>query len=458
MKHIGAVAVWTALASAVMAQPQPPQLAIASAVPDAGGRTLTITGSNFGPRPFVTLDLVPLNVQVAVDTQIVAAAPLDVIPPGTYLLTVTRGPSARETASQRVTLGASAAKPERVPAPDIANDVLATSLSTSGDQPAATVGDRVITLAEVDREWQRTEPGAYLGISREVYENRRRVVNAMVADEVLRREASTRGMTTEALLAEEVPKRVVTMPDSALLSLYQGLGDRTRGASLEQMRPALRAWLEIITEPELARMNYVEELMRVSTRAEVLLTPPRVTIRRTADDPVLGPDSAAVEIIVFGDFQSTEYARFASSLNRVRDTFGNRVRIVFKHLPILGEPSVIAAEAAACAHRQSRFWNYHDALLAPPGTVGPTRLKQVATDVGLNRGDFDRCLDGGERRDFVQDELKEAGQYDVSVSPTFLVNGRHAPVPPTFLPPFEFFTRIIEEELLVQSKAASPAR
>jgi protein-disulfide isomerase len=222
------------------------------------------------------------------------------------------------------------------------------------------------------------------------------------------------------------------------------------------MRPALRAWLEIITEPELARMNYIEELMKVSTRAEVLLTPPRVAVRRSADDPALGPDAAAVEIVVFGDFQSGEYARFASSFNRVRDTFGNRLRIVFKHLPILGEPSIQAAEAAACAHRQSRFWNYHDALLAPPGTVGPTRLKQVASEAGLNRVDFDRCLDSGERRAHVQDALKEAGLYDVSVSPTFLVNGRHAPVPPTFLPPFEFFTRIIEEELLLQSKAASP--
>jgi len=35
----------------------------------------------------------------------------------------------------------------------------------------------------------------------------------------------------------------------------------------------------------------------------------------------------------------------------------------------------------------------------------------------------------------------------VKASPSFLVNGRLAPEPPPFLPPFDFFKRIIEEEL-----------
>jgi protein-disulfide isomerase len=469
----------TAAVPATARQQPGPQVMVAGAVPDASGETLTITGGNFRNRPFVTLDLVPLTVQFATDGQIIAVAPVRLMPPGKYLLTVSCGPSASDSASLQITLGEP--KPEAprpaggVPVGPSFPPPLASTPSSSGgraealaqagssgvgqapwsaagDEPAAKVGDRVITVAEVDRELGRTDPGAYVGLGRRLFDLRRRVADKMVADELLAREAAARGLTTEALLEQEIPTRVVAMPESAVISLYEGLGDNTRGATLEQMRPALRAWLERVTEPELARMTYVEELMKVSTRAEIFLVPPRVQVERAAQDASLGPATAAIEIVAFGDFQSTHYARFAQAFGKVRETFGDRIRLVFKNLPVLGPDSIAAAEAAQCAHAQGRFWPYHDALVAQPGLLLASRLKQSASDVGLNRGAFDACVDRGEFRGVIRDALDEAARYDLRSSPSFLVNGRLAPEPPAFLPPFEFFTRVIEEELLMQSK------
>ena len=427
-----------------------------SAAPDPGGQTLTITGGNFGARPFVTLDLVPLTIRFAIDTQIVAAVPVNDMPAGTYLLTVSRGPSRADSGSFQLALGAvEPARDDKTKSgPPDRPDPRDTTPSPSAADPAAKVGDRVLTVAEIDREWQRTDPAGYLALSRQMYEGRRRAADLMVTNELLAREAKARGLTPEALLKEEIPKRTVTMPDSAVTSLYQGLGDRTRGASLEQMRPALRAWLERITEPELAKMNYVEELMKVSTRAEVFLAAPRVQVDRSAQDPALGPAAAAVEIVAFGDFQSVEYARFAQAFGRVRETFGDRIRLVFKHLPALRPESVAVAEAAACAHAQGKFWAYHDALLAQAGPVDAARLKQVSIDVGLDRPAFDACVDRVEFGSAIRHALDEAERYAIVSSPSFLVNGRLAPTPPSFLPPFEFFKRIIEEELLRQTKGA----
>ena len=440
-------------------QPPAPQLVVTSATPDPGGQTLTITGANFGARPLVTLDLVPVTIRFAIDTQIVAAVPVNDMPAGTYLLTVSRGASAAESGSLQLALGA--VEPARDGAtnsgPPSSPDSHDATLSPSAAEPAAKVGDRVITVAEVDREWQRTDPAGYLAISRQIYDGRRRAADLMVTNELLAREAKARGLTPEALLKEEIPKRTVTMPDSAVTSLYQGLGDRTRGASLEQMRPALRAWLERMTEPELAKMNYVEELMKVSTRAEVFLAAPRVQVDGAAEDPTLGPATAPVEIVAFGDFQSVEYARFAQAFGKMRDTFGDRIRLVFKHLPALGPESVTVAEAAACAQAQGKFWAYHDAVLARPGSLDAAGLKQVSSDVGLNRPAFDACLDRGEFGRAIRHALDEAERYAIVSSPSFLVNGRLAPTPPSFLPPFEFFKRIIEEELLRQARGASPA-
>ena len=430
------------------------QLVVTSAVPDAGSQSVTITGVNFGSSPFVTLDLVPLTLRSATDRQIVAAAPVEVMPPGDYVLTVSRGPSPAETGSFQLILGGGKPKPREADG-GVSGAPATPAPSGAGSEPAVRVGDRVITMAEIDREWQRTDPAGHITLSRQIYEIRRRIADAMVADELLTREAAARGLTVDALLREEIPKRIITAPDSAVRSLYDGLGDRARGASFEQMRPALRAWLARITEPELAKMAYVEELMKVSTRVETFLAAPRVTVERTAQDAVLGPATAVVELVAFGDFQNTQYARFAAAFGRVRDTFGDRVRLVFKNLPALGPSSVAAAEAAQCAKSQDQFWPYHDALLLPPGIVTAAQFKRAAADRGLDTGAFDACLDRGAMRSVVQQALDEARRYGAQRSPSFLINGRLAPDPPPFLPPFDFFKRLIEEELGFQAKAAA---
>jgi protein-disulfide isomerase len=427
---------------------------VTGAIPDPSGQTITITGSNFGTRPLVTLNLLPVTVQFAIDSQIVAAVPVNMMPPGKYLLTVSRGGSPTDSGSIQVVLGGgatgqAATSREPVDLPD------STRMPKATD-PAAQVGDRAITVEEVDREWRRTDPSGYLAFMRQLYDNRRRVADQMVADELIAREARARGLTPEALLEQEIPKRIITTPESAVLALYQGLGDRARGASLEQLKPAIRAWLTKITEPEIARMNYLEELMKVSTRGTVFLEAPRVTVERSAQDPVLGPASSPVEIVAFGDFDSAEYAQLAQVFSTVRDTFGDRVHVVFKNLPMLGPESLAIAEAAACANAQGKFWPYHDAIIKRTGPLDSAQLKQLGRDVGVaNRTAFETCVDRDETEPAMRQAVLEADRYAITSSPSFLVNGRLAPAPPPFLPPAEFFKRLIEEELLRQSKAAT---
>jgi protein-disulfide isomerase len=426
-----------------------PPLTVSSSAADEASGTLTIEGSGFGPRPFVTLNLIPLTVRAALDTRVVTSAPIGIMPPGLYLLTVSRGSGSGDTASLDVPLGGGPTAPPQV---DPGRADVTAPVSGSPDGVAAKVGDRSITIAEVDREWQRTDPGSYIGVARRIYEMRRRAADKLVADELFAREAKARGLSVEALLGEEIPKRTVPLPDSAVLALYQQLGDDTRGAALDQMRPALRAWLARFTEPDLARMNYVEELMRVSTRGDVLLPPPRIEVASSAADPSLGSAAAAVQIVAFGDLRNGRYAAFAQAFGRVRQTFGDRVRVVFKHLPTVDPESLAASEAAACAQVQEKFWPFHDRVIAESGPLGPTRTAELAVAAGLDRAAFEACRDTGRFRRAIHEALEEARRYDVSVSPSFLVNGRLAPVPPPFLPPFEFFTRLIEEELVSQRK------
>ena len=53
--------------------------------------------------------------------------------------------------------------------------------------------------------------------------------------------------------------------------------------------------------------------------------------------------------------------------------------------------------------------------------------------------------------------LEAAQKKYHSVKYCFLVNGRLAPTPPPFLMPFDYFKRLIEEELSEQAKGGRPA-
>lgn len=322
----------------------------------------------------------------------------------------------------------------------------------------AVVGDRVITLADVDREWRRVDPAGYATLSEQMFRVRRKVVETLIADQLLALEAAERGLTIDDLLKEELPKRSRNIPEFWVESMYRGMGDRARGATLDQMRPALRAWLER-RGPEFAKLIYLEELTKTSTRVRILLEPPRVAVERAAQDAALGPPSAPVEVVAFGDLRSAAYARLAQALGKVRDTYADRVRVVFKNLPAQeNADAVSAAEAAQCAKAQGQFWAYHDRLLARLEPLSSSALKQVASDAGLNRAEFDRCLDGGEFRALIQQAVEEAGRYSIQSSPSFLVNGRVVRQLPSLEPPFELLKTLIEEELLLQAKKASPAR
>ena len=166
----------------------------------------------------------------------------------------------------------------------------------------------------------------------------------------------------------------------------------------------------------------------------------------------MGSENAAVVLVVFGDLASASYARYARAFTRVTEAFDGRVRLVFKHLPLLGPGSIAAAEAAQCANAQGRFWPYHDAVVLPPGAVDAARLKQAAADAGLNRAAFDSCVEQRQHQAAIKQTIDEAARYGITRAPGFLINGRLVPGPPPFLPPFDFLKRVVEEELSRQTR------
>ena len=162
---------------------------------------------------------------------------------------------------------------------------------------------------------------------------------------------------------------------------------------------------------------------------------PALSAARLASDPAIGPASAKVTIIEYGDFGCTTCRAWekAGVLKQVLAAYGNQVHFVWRDFPVITVQSPEAAAAAHCAFDQGRFWQYHDLLYAKAPALGIADLKTYAATLGLDSARFDQCLDSGQDKAKVDQSLNEGHQYGFPGTPSFLINGQKVVGPLSFV-------------------------
>ena len=250
-------------------------------------------------------------------------------------------------------------------------------------------------------------------------------VDEAVANRMLAAEAKERGTTVAELVAAETAP-LLPPTDAEVETFYAENRSRLAGRSLDQVREQIREHLQVTGAEE--QSEALDRRLREKYDVDVHLEPYRVTLDNEGS-PAFGPDDAAVTLVEFSDFECPFCSRFFPTLKRLEDEYGDRVRIVYRQFPIpsLHPNAFKAAEASLCAHEQGEFWAYHDVLFQEQDRLAVRDLKEKAGRLGLDRGDFDRCLDTGRYVERVQDDIAEGRSAGVSGTPALFVNG--IPIP-----------------------------
>lgn len=115
----------------------------------------------------------------------------------------------------------------------------------------------------------------------------------------------------------------------------------------------------------------------------------------------------------------------------------DQIRLVHMHLPLdmachpgLDRPfhtrACLFAEAVECAGLQGRFWEMNDALFSLQATVRAEDVDPVelAVRLGLNRSDFERCLEDHATAERVAADVREGMSRKLTGTPSFLVGER----------------------------------
>jgi protein-disulfide isomerase len=325
--------------------------------------------------------------------------------------------------------------------------LISLACSSQAQQPAdvaARVGDRAITVKELDDRWQKEEPAQKAQAEQAIYDGRRAALDAIIADMLVEQAAKAKNLATEAFVQAEVARRLKPVNDTDVRNFYVQNSERMQGRTFEQMTSAIQRYLQEQAQSE-AKQDLIAELKKAGPAIRVVMDAPRTALTINPDDPSEGKADAPVTVVEFSDFQCPFCQRVWPTLKQLRTKYGDRMRLVWKDFPLtqIHPQAFVAAQAGNCAREQGKFWEYHDTLFGHQSALQRDDLKKYAADLGLDAAKFNQCLDSSKYEARVQTALGVGGQLGISSTPTVFVNGRMI----NGAQPIEVFQSIIDEEL-----------
>jgi protein-disulfide isomerase len=177
--------------------------------------------------------------------------------------------------------------------------------------------------------------------------------------------------------------------------------------------------------------------------------------------PVRGSARAPVTVVEFSDFQCPYCQSAQTTLANLGLKYADRLRIVFKQMPIArhqwAEPAAELSIEARTELGDDGFWRAHDALWPLQPSLSAASLERLGADLGLDAALVAQSVYQKRHADVIKQDVDLAIGLAIDATPCFFINGRQV----VGDQPFDFFVQIIDEEITftdtLVSKGVDPA-
>jgi protein-disulfide isomerase len=161
-------------------------------------------------------------------------------------------------------------------------------------------------------------------------------------------------------------------------------------------------------------------------------------ITLTPTDNIQGPETAIVTLVEYSDLQCPACRSYHPVVKQLLQKYPKELRLVYRHFPLeIHQHALEAAYAAEAAHKQGKFFEYHDLVFENQADweqakkATPIFLK-YAKELKLNEKQFAADMKSKEVKDRVEADKKSGMGLAVNSTPTFYVNGVKIENPQTF--------------------------
>ena len=272
-------------------------------------------------------------------------------------------------------------------------------------------------------------------------------LDSIIEDKLVAAEAARDKVTKQQVLYSEIESNVPEPSPEEVEAFYQANKAQIT-IPHDQAIPRVKQYMM-----DQARKRYRDQMVYMLKKqfpVKILLDPVRTDIA-TAGYPSQGPETAAVTIVEFSDFQCPFCGGLFPTLKAIEKTYPDKVRLVYRQFPLTSIHPFAqkAAEASLCANDQKRFWEFHDSMFGDQMHLTVDDLKKRAVDLKLNTAEFNTCLDSGAKVSAVKKDIDEGSKAGAASTPTMFINGRFI----SGNQPYADIREIIEDELQRQAKA-----
>ena len=171
--------------------------------------------------------------------------------------------------------------------------------SSKSQEPeiAARVGDKVITVQEVDAEFLSSN----MKLAQQMYDARLSALEQLIMEAALSDDAASKGISVDALISQKLAGLATPVSQAEVQAYYDKNKSRMQGKTIEQIGPRIRSYLASQNTTK-ARQKLMTQIKKESG-AKIMLEPPRANVEIAANDPYEGSKNAKVTIVEFSDFQ-----------------------------------------------------------------------------------------------------------------------------------------------------------
>jgi protein-disulfide isomerase len=147
-----------------------------------------------------------------------------------------------------------------------------------------------------------------------------------------------------------------------------------------------------------------------------------------------GGANAAVVLEEFGDYQCPPCGAIHPWLQKIKDDYGDRVKIIFRNYPLqqMHRNAFSAARAAEAAGMQGKFWEMNDLIFDNQAEWKDSPEPRpifagYARRLGLDEAKFKADSESKAAADRVIADFNRGNSLGVTGTPTIFLNGRELP-------------------------------
>lgn len=211
----------------------------------------------------------------------------------------------------------------------------------------------------------------------------------------------------------------------ASTTAFSAYAESGKALTKEDIEKIVRSYIlenpEIIEEAILKRrQQIIAEQKKKQANAIASLSD---KLYRSKYDYVAGNPKGDVTVVEFFDYNCGFCRKAFKDVSEVIKKDKN-VRVVFKELPIFGEPSVQSAKAALASIKQGKYFEFHRDMLLKPGRATLEKAMSVAKDLGMDLDKLKKDMESEDVAAALKANNDLANSIGLRGTPLYVVNNQ----------------------------------